>query len=61
MHTSMFLLSMQAIVYGNEAKHEVCVIVRIVKDAHRLLNGDRKTLEGEAGKKASPNKTLLFT
>lgn len=61
MHTSMFLLSMQAIVYGNEAKHEACVTVRVVKDAHRLLIGDRKTPEEEVGKKASPNKTLLFT
>lgn len=42
-HTSVFLISMQTIVYGYEAKHEICVTVRIVKDAHRLLNGDRKT------------------
>lgn len=57
----MFLLSMQAIVYGNEAKHEACVTVRIVKDAHRLLIRGRETLEEEVGKKDSPNKTLLFT
>lgn len=61
MHTSVFLLSIQAIVYGNEAKHAVCVTVRMVKDARRLLNGGRKTLAKEVGKKASPNKTLLFT
>lgn len=48
-HTSMFLLSMQAIVYGNEAKHEVCVTVLIVKDAHGLLNGGRR-------EKSQPNK-----
>lgn len=56
MHTSMFLLSMQAIVYDNEAKHTVCVSVRIVKDAHRLLNRGRKTLlKKKYGKK--PNQT----
>lgn len=53
MHTSMFLLSMQAIVYGNEAKHAVCVTVRILKDAHRLLNGQENSKK--YGKK--PNQT----